>query len=728
MDFVNPTLLGGLAAAAIPLVLHLILRQRPRHFVFPALRLLAARRQANTRRLRLRHWLLLALRMLALSLLALALARPSMQAPGLGADQEAPVAAALVFDVSVRMECRHENHTRLEQAQELATRLLTTLPAASQVAVLDSASTGAAFQVDLSAASQRLTRLRISPHAAPMTEVLTKAARLLAESPLGRKEIYVFSDFTRAGWPLAAADACRAALKELNDQGLYLIDVGVAAPRDVAWGDVQLSAQALPQSGSLVIGAELSSQGEPTSRTVELWLENAAGALEKRHQQTVEFTANASVLVEFPPVAPDVGQRQGEIRLVGEDCLVWNDRRYFTVSVSPLWKVLVAAPAPASRHARWVVEALAPDSIRKAGRARYTCDVVDAERLGDTTLTNYATVLLVDPSPLAAETWSQLAAYATRGSGLGIFLGAAAIPVAAFNEAAPQELLPAPLLQQARRPDDDVFLAPRTGPHPLWHKFEQLVDGVPWDAFAVHRYWQLGSVAERGVILASFSDGEPALVESRLGTGRVVTMTTSVAHQPGESAWNQLPTGLDAWPFVMLINELTQYLIGTSDAVLNVTPGQQVMLSKARDADWNQYLVIDPDGQSQRRAAEPGQPRLMISPGEKIGNYRVRAGGGETRLDAGFSVNLPAEATRLERLPETDLASLFDDLPYRIAHNREELDRDVSLGRVGRELFPWLMVAIVGLLAAEQWVANRFYRDDSSSLAPPASESARAAA
>src|SRR5439155_1626725 len=78
MAFVNLTLLAGGVCMAIPVVLHLIMRQRPKQFIFPALRFIQERRLANQRRLQLRHWLLLLLRCGAIGLLALALARPSV--------------------------------------------------------------------------------------------------------------------------------------------------------------------------------------------------------------------------------------------------------------------------------------------------------------------------------------------------------------------------------------------------------------------------------------------------------------------------------------------------------------------------------------------------------------------------------------------------------------------------------------------------------------------------
>ncbi|HZN36006.1 MAG TPA: BatA domain-containing protein, partial [Pirellulaceae bacterium] len=74
MAFINLSLLAGGLLVAIPVVLHLIMRQRPKQFIFPALRFIQQRRIANQRRLQLRHWLLLALRCGAIGLFALALA------------------------------------------------------------------------------------------------------------------------------------------------------------------------------------------------------------------------------------------------------------------------------------------------------------------------------------------------------------------------------------------------------------------------------------------------------------------------------------------------------------------------------------------------------------------------------------------------------------------------------------------------------------------------------
>src|SRR4051794_12467438 len=144
----------------VPIALHLIMRQQPKRIEFPALRFIRQREQANRRRMRLRHWILLALRCLAIALLAAAFARPRLVASSLLAGQEAPVAAAFVFDTSPRLQCRYQNQTRLEVAKDTALWLLPQLPAESDVAVVDTGPVAAAFSIDRPTAHKKIERLK----------------------------------------------------------------------------------------------------------------------------------------------------------------------------------------------------------------------------------------------------------------------------------------------------------------------------------------------------------------------------------------------------------------------------------------------------------------------------------------------------------------------------------------------------------------------------------------
>ena len=200
MTFVNLSMtLGGLLIG-IPIVLHLFMRQKPKQFIFPAIRFVQQRQKTNERRLQLRHWLLLLLRCLAVAFAAAALSRPHVDSTTLGnwliicvlgllfvlvaliwvgsilqkrdrtmvvstglvgllflggmsalvlmtlrhggevaiTSRADPIAAVLVFDTSSRMDYIQENKTRLEESKTTGSWLLNQFPADSDIAIIES--------------------------------------------------------------------------------------------------------------------------------------------------------------------------------------------------------------------------------------------------------------------------------------------------------------------------------------------------------------------------------------------------------------------------------------------------------------------------------------------------------------------------------------------------------------------------------------------------------------
>lgn len=336
MSFVNGSLLMlGAFLVAVPIVLHLAMRQKPKHQMFPALRFVRQQRQSNQRRLRLRQLLLLLLRCLAILLLALALAQPSVssaqlgnwlvlgglglllavvgwltfaaaiarrgwmavsalgllslllvaglvntalalatqKAPMLLGDREAAVAAALVIDTSPRMTLRYENQTRLERAQEIANWLLRQLPADSQVAVIDSSRGVASFAVDLGAAASAIGALDTTFAPQPWSRLLEDAVRLLDSSDRSRKELYVFTDRSLQTWDDLKTGAVVKLLEASADTMVQVVDVSVDDPRNDGIVALDLSQQSLTPGSPLELRARIARTGPEGERALELYLE-----------------------------------------------------------------------------------------------------------------------------------------------------------------------------------------------------------------------------------------------------------------------------------------------------------------------------------------------------------------------------------------------------------------------------------------------------------------------
>src|ERR1041385_8023479 len=105
MGFVAPLVLLGLGALALPVLIHLIQRERKRVVEFPSLMFLRKIPYQSVRRRRIRDWSLLLMRLAALTLIVLAFARPFFRRASLAAaTQQGAKETVVLLDNSYSMD------------------------------------------------------------------------------------------------------------------------------------------------------------------------------------------------------------------------------------------------------------------------------------------------------------------------------------------------------------------------------------------------------------------------------------------------------------------------------------------------------------------------------------------------------------------------------------------------------------------------------------------------
>jgi hypothetical protein len=294
-------------------------------------------------------------------------------------------------------------------------------------------------------------------------------------------------------------------------------------------------------------------------------------------------------------------------------------------------------------------------------------------------------------------------------------LGHKAGAVASFNGAEAQELLPAKLLRHARAPrGQPYYLAPQEFQHPILAELRRYADSIPWQELPVFRYWQLDKLATGTDVVVPFNDGQPAILQRPVGKGRVVTVTTPISDDLNENAWNWLPNPDASWPTLSLVNGIGAYLSGASNEQLNYVAGQRAALRLHPEWTYRDFVLTTPDapeGAEVGLSADSEETVLKVASTDEVGNYRLRPRGGPPDAERGFSVNLDPEQTRLDRLADEDLADVFGPVPHRVARRRSQLENVRNMQRVGRELFPALILLLAVALGIEHLLANRFYKE-----------------
>ncbi len=179
IGFLHPWALLGLAAAGIPILLHLLARREPPTVVFPAVRYLITTTREHQRRLKLQNLLLLLVRTLLVIALVLAAAGPTL--PLRGVPGHAPSALVLIVDNSPSSGAVVGGSPRVAQLRDAAGRVLARAAPGDALWLLTA--DGIPQRGDAGTLAAQLDALGVSPQRLDLGAALTLARDVLAADP-----------------------------------------------------------------------------------------------------------------------------------------------------------------------------------------------------------------------------------------------------------------------------------------------------------------------------------------------------------------------------------------------------------------------------------------------------------------------------------------------------------------------------------------------------------------
>jgi len=195
VTFLHPVALVGLAAAAIPALLHLLERRVPPEAEFPPLRYLSEAERQSARRLKLRHLLLLILRTAVIVLIVLAAARPLFPTQASGGSLHEPTALAVIFDNSASSGLVVDGRPVLDRLKAVARGSLARAAASDRLWLVLADGVARAGTPDALVAT--VDSAGVSARRLDLTAAVRAAARLVDAEPLPAREVHVVSDLQR---------------------------------------------------------------------------------------------------------------------------------------------------------------------------------------------------------------------------------------------------------------------------------------------------------------------------------------------------------------------------------------------------------------------------------------------------------------------------------------------------------------------------------------------------
>ncbi|HKS16078.1 MAG TPA: BatA domain-containing protein, partial [Planctomycetota bacterium] len=444
MHFFNPGLLWFALGGAIPVIIHLLHRQKYRRVRWAAMEFLLAALKKTQRRLRLENLILLLLRILIMIILALAIARPYLRAAPLGLLEDSNTHHFLVVDNSYSMLFKKGPKTYLDLARDQADKLLDSLaPKLSETdkitVILASAfpTLYVPYASKLKTVKEMVVAIPPSHYSSGMYQTFRLLDEQVRRSTNLEKRIYLFTDLQRSGWQ---------SVDEIEGKrfGELLKRMSTASNTKIGLYDVspKESARETPDNRGLVA---LRTEGDiidtrsTTTFHADLYNWSAIGYptvdvkfLVDGSQvgtQSTPLPANSFMTVSFRHRFHEPGPHFVEA-VIDPDSLDLDDRRYLAVDVKSTLSAFIVDGKPLSppewSDADYLQRMISSDGYSIGGPV--TTEMFTADDLD-----KYDLLVLCNVQALSPDKVSKIEDYVRRGGGLFISMGDR-VDRAAWNE------------------------------------------------------------------------------------------------------------------------------------------------------------------------------------------------------------------------------------------------------------------------------------------------------
>ena len=717
-DLLSPSILGWLAAAAAPLLIHLWSRRRYQEMPWAAMQYLLAAMKAARRRTRLEQWLLLLIRTAIIVTVVLAAAEPYLELGTVPFVPGVRTHRVFLLDGSYSMGYRRGETSCFDAAKDVMTR------------VVDESHQGDGFSLVLLSDPARavvdepsfaprefldeLEALRLPHTGADLVGAMAILERLVEETQRGqpklaRQEIYVLTDFGRTAWGTESLGRSRVELARKRLQGLagradlHFIDLGDSDAENVAVSNLKTEQAFTVRGQNLAIRTEVQSFSRSAkNQAVQLVVDGRRVA-----EEQIQLEPGGSSTAAFYHRFEVTGDHTLQIVAPG-DRLDIDNQRWLALTVKPALKVLCVDGQPGGNlgaASSYLVYALSPEAS-PVSHAAISPDVVGESSLLELDLHQYDCLFLVNVAQFTRSEARVLDAYLEAGGGIVLFLGDRVMAdrynqVLADSSPSGVDLLPARI---ASEPVSGHWtINPLEYRHPIVNVFRgQERAGLLTTPIKTCFPLEVPKESSSRTVLA-LDNGMPLVVERPVHQGRVVLVGTSA-----DVSWTPMPV---LPSYVPIVQELLAFAVAGQLGHRNVKVGESIGTTLPRVAGNTSVTIQTPDG---RNETTP----LVIEGGTGVWNFSATDPSGiylATPTDTpeakeSFAVNVDATEGNLAKATESELRQgVLADVNLQLHADWQRMaDEPTNVTTRSNGLAKALLYFLLVLLFAETYLARRF--------------------
>ena len=681
MTFLHTIFLAALAAAAIPILIHLLSRQRLPLIKFSSLEFLRRLQKRKSRRIKLRQLILLALRALAIAALALVFARPALKS-GKAAGAAASVEMLILLDDGITSATETNDGqlltlcaakctelTKLAERNDRITLIRMTTPEKRLTA---QARTRDVIVDRLNDAEPRLT--------APLPVVsFTAVDSIFTTSELFNRELYMVSGFYGSAWDSAALEPTA------KGERIFLLPVGPEELDNIVVSTVQLKSSILQRGEPVELEADFSNQSSRPLKDVlvSVYLEG-----ERVAQASLDLPANSAVSRSFSVTPAQSGFIAGMVKCEDVDPLTCDSRRYFMLNIPDSLNALCIAP---DRADSLILAAALSGSQAGFVRLKWGNPV----GWETTSLAGFDVLILTGVKSVSSGASERVAEFVERGGGLIIFQGMesdlAGLSRGLWNR-----------LGFAGARGTIVEGSFGWGKYDLQHPlFSGIFEDKGSPRSPSFRFAVDLAVGKGDQVIIPLANGRPFLIERQVGRGRALMYAAPLSPGVGDFAF----TGIIA---PLIFRSVGYAAAGGSGNGLEWITGRdaRVLLSLPRAETGRLTTPIGDVIDLPPRLLAGGVEYTVLSV-EESGIYDLKVAG---KTVARYAANVPTDQSRLKRADLNALGKRLGGATVFDAKD-ENLAETVHAARFGRELWQPIAAIFLLLLVSETLLGRAWKRE-----------------
>lgn len=680
MTFLNPAVLFGLFAASLPVLIHLFNLRKVRTVEFSTLQFLKELQRQKIRKIKIKQWILLALRVLGIILLVMAFARPTLQGTTLaGAGSAAKTTAVILFDDSFSMEALSSTGSAFNRAKSFASEIISNLNEGDQSVLIpfslrkDETPFSTVSPAEM---QKRITALTPSVISGTLHEAVLRAAGILASSDNFNKEVYILSDLQKSR--LADGEVVTDLSNGLNNRvKVYVLPLAEKQPLNISVDSLLLRSRILQKNKTIYLSSFVTNHSSSQSTAVVSLFING----ERVAQNSITLAPGATGEAGLESVLKSSGPQE-IYASVEDDDLQEDNKRFLGFLVPDQLKIGMFSDDPS--------ELTLADLALKAGDFNGTLKIdkrVSAQ-INSVNLNDY-NVLFLCGSAINTE---RINTYIEQGGGVFLFPSAKST-VASFNPVISSLGLGAVTENRAGLKDGLQTEKPDFA-HPLFYGLFHSGNKSELESPLVSSYLRIDP-AGAGRPIIQLQDKSPFLTEYKKGRGKVLLLSVPPTQYSGNLPFKSL--------FALMLYRGALYLSTGEDKENTVTAGQPILLPVP---PGKQITVTLPDKKDEIVPAGD-KKQITFSETRQNGIYRYSAGGSIFALAA---VNTNPAESEFGTLSFTDVKDYFSSVRLKGSINelsgKGSLTAGIKEARYGAELWRYFLLFALLVFIAEMLIGR----------------------